>query len=288
MTNQPGVFSRRVARLAPAGATVLGLMLLAGSAPAESAVLARIALVADPHVNRATNGLEATFGAHFDAVISQVNAAKVDCVLIAGDLTQSGGPKEMEDFRREIKKFRAPVFFVAGNHDVGNKRHAGQSGEVTAERLALYEKRLGHSFFVTKRHGVRIIGINASLLGSGLPEEDKQWRFLETRLARPSGPTLLLLHYPPFVKTPEEPGGGYWNLEPGPRARLLRLLRPGGVRAVLSGHLHREVVNHADGILFVTSPPVSFGLPRGKQPEGWTLIIVPRTGEVRAEFRHID
>jgi 3',5'-cyclic-AMP phosphodiesterase len=259
------------------------------SAEAEPKILARIALVSDPHVNRTTNGANATFKAHFDKAIAAVNEAKVDFVLIAGDLTQSGKPEEMSDFKNQIKNFRAKVCYVPGNHDVGHKFNSGKSeGTVTRERLELYEKKLGVSFFAQKKSDVRIIGINSSILGSSFESENAQWKFLEKELAKPSRtPTILFMHYPPFLKTSDEPGGQYYNIEPEPRRRLLALLKQGGVKTVLTGHLHRQLVNRDDGILFITTPPVSFGLPKGS-PEGWTLIFLPDEGETKWEFRTIE
>src|SRR5438552_1085367 len=83
-------------------------------------VLARVALLSDPHVNGATNGNEAAFKVRFQKAIAQVNDAKVDVVLIAGDLTQSGLPQEFTDFKNHIKALHAPVYFVPGNHDAGH------------------------------------------------------------------------------------------------------------------------------------------------------------------------
>ncbi len=254
---------------------------------ANEKVVARIALVSDPHVNRATNGMNASFRPHLTQVISQVNTSKVDFVLIAGDLAQGGKPEEFDDFRKRLKEFRAPVFYVPGNHDVGNKKLDGKRDEVTAERVALFEKKLGHSFYVKKRKGVRIVGINASLFSSGLLAQEKQWKMLE-KLGTSSKPTVAFMHYVPFTDKPDEKGGAYWNIEPQPRKRLLDLLKKAGVRTVLSGHLHRQLVNRADGVLFVTTPPVSFGLPKDKQREGWTLVTLPAEGEARFEFRYID
>ena len=114
------------------------------------------------------------------------------------------------------------------------------------------------------------------------------WKLLEKELAKPSPQlTVVFSHYPAFVKTPGEGGGDYWNIEPEPRRRLLALLQQGSVKAMLTGHLHRELINRHEGILHVTTPPVSFGLPAGKQAEGWTLVTLPAQGEAQAEFRHI-
>ena len=69
----------------------------------------------------------------------------------------------------------------------------------------------------------------------------------------------------------------YWNIEPEPRQRLLKLLGERGVATVLSGHLHRPLTNRSDGILFVTTGPVSFGLPRGK-PDGRVTALLRAVG----------
>lgn len=255
---------------------------------ASNKILARVALLSDTHTTRATTGDQAAYKGHLDRAIEAVNATKVDVVLIAGDLTKSGKAEEMDDFQSQIKRFEAPVWFVPGNHDVGNKLNSGKEDRITSERVQNYEKKLGASFFARKRSGVRVIGVNSPLLGSGLPREAEMWKLLEKELSLPGRtPVIVFSHYPLFVGAADEPGGAYWNIEPEPRRRLLALLRRAGVKTVLSGHLHRLLVNRNDGILFLTTPPISFGLPKGKQPEGWTLITVPKTGEVQFEFQTI-
>ena len=74
---------------------------------------------------------------------------------------------------------------------------------------------------------------------------------------------------------------------PGSDKLAISYARGNRVKVVLTGHLHRELIHRRDGILFVTTPPVSFGLPKGKQAEGWTLVTVPASGEAQAEFKHI-
>lgn len=255
---------------------------------AESNILARVALLSDSHMNLATNGEQAAYAAHFQKAIADANAAGVDFVLIAGDLTQSGKPEEYAAFKANLANARAPVWVVPGNHDVGAKFDSGNPEHTTLARVATYEKWMGQSWFATNCAGVRVIGINSSILGSGFACETQMWNFLETELSRPvPEPTLLVLHYPIFVNELDEPGGKYWDIEPAPRARLYALLKQGGVKTVLSGHLHRPLVNRRDGILFVTTPPTSFGLPAGEQAEGWMLITLYRDGKVTEVFRAI-
>ena len=76
-------------------------------------------------------------------------------------------------------------------------------------------------------------------------------------------------------------------MQPEQRKRLLALVKQAEVSAVLTGHLHYPITNRLDGILFLGNTTTAFGLPRGKQPEGWMLLSVPRGGEVEFEFRQL-
>ena len=83
---------------------------------------ARIAFLTDLHVNLKTNGAGSLFNKNLDKMIGAVNAARVDLVLLGGDLTDQGTPEQMDLFLARIANFSAPVFLVPGNHDVGRMR----------------------------------------------------------------------------------------------------------------------------------------------------------------------
>jgi len=244
----------------------------------------RIALVSDPHKTRGTAEDQPRYKGHLDEVISQVNQADVDVVLIAGDLTDSGAAQDRADFQAQIQGFRAPVRVIPGNHDIGDKLTVETPGTVTAEQIAAFEQAHGPSFWSDARFGVRILGINSPMLGSGLSREAEQWTFLEREIAQSSTlPTILLTHYPLFIETLDEPSSLYWNIEPEPRKRLLTMLKQAGIRTVLSGHLHRPLNFTIDGITYITTLPVSFGLPFGVQPEGWTAVTIAPDGTAHSE-----
>ncbi|MBI5385217.1 MAG: metallophosphoesterase [Verrucomicrobia bacterium] len=261
-------------------------------APSAQAGPARIALVSDTHVltTFTTNKEERLYSLRFAKTIEAVNAANVDLVLVGGDLTEHGTPAELAEFRRTIRGFHAPVWCVPGNHDLGNKRIPGKKNpkaETNFGRVRDYELTMGRSFWVREAAGTRIIGLNSGLFGSKLPRERTMWDLLESELEKTNTPpTIILQHHPPFLKTVDEPGGDYFNMEPYPRARLLALAKQGRVKAILSGHLHRGLTNTAEGVLLYTTPPVSFGSPKGKLMEGWTLVTVSKK-EVKAEFQRL-
>src|SRR5690349_15333896 len=75
------------------------VLLVCGAASAEG--VHRIGLVSDPHVSG--NPKDEAYLRHFAAVIGQVNAANVEAVLIAGDLTQGGAVEDMNRFKEMIK-----------------------------------------------------------------------------------------------------------------------------------------------------------------------------------------
>ncbi len=269
-------------------ATLLAARLSRAEALAPRAL--RVALVCDTHTNLETEGEPALYRARFDAVIDQVNAAKVDAVLLGGDLTEGGSPATIAAFEAQAARLEAPQLRVAGNHDVGAKKAEGTKSNLSDERVTRFEAAMGPSLWAREIGGARFIGVNASLFGSGLQHEIAQWEFLEAALKKPNAAlygTHLLTHYPPFLTSPDEPSD-YWNIEPAPRARLLALLKQAQVRGVFSGHLHRPLFNQTDDLTLVTAPPVSFGLPRGKQSEGWTLVSIAPGGAIAFETRSIE
>lgn len=257
---------------------------------ANDTPVATIALVSDTHTMLRTNEHDGVYEQHFEKAIAAVNKAKVDFVLVTGDLSNSGKPDEWREFRNRAKKFKAPVFYVPGNHDVGHKINSGKAnGTITAERVKAYERVMGPSFFANNVHGVHIIGLNASLLGSGFALEREQRKFLEAEFAKSNDtPKLVFMHYPLFVTNPDEPGGGYWNVEPEPRHELLSLCKKADVKAVLTGHLHKSIVHEYEDILLLGTTATSFALPRKSHQEGWTLVTIPKSGPITFVREQLD
>jgi len=241
----------------------------------------RIAVVADAHFSAGEDGRR--YFAQFTRIQEAIARSGTAFTLAAGDLTEHGQPDEFTRFRNAAKRFPSPVLCVPGNHDVGNK---GGPAESLARQIGVYESMIGPTFFCEMVGETRVIGLNASLFGSGLRQESEQWSLLEAGLTQ-TPPSLILLHYPPFLDDADEPDDPYWNINSGPRSRLLSMINESTVRAVISGHLHRPLMREWRGVPFVTVPPVSFGLPPGQQPEGWALVTVPPSGPVHAEIHSL-
>ena len=272
------------------GLAVLMMAVIGGWAGSTTnGIVARIAFVSDTHLSLRTNESEMAYNRRFDQAIAEINAAKVDLVLIGGDLTDDGTREQMALFKQKVKQLKAPVLFVPGNRDVGVVGIGDIKTSITPEKVRLFAKELGPNWFAREKAGVRVVGINSCLFGSGFKEEEDQWKFLEKELAKPHAkPTLLMEHYPLFILMADEPRLSTRNVQPELRKRLLALARQGGVRTVLTGHLHLLITNRLDGILFLGNATTAYGLPRGMQPEGWLLLTVPRQGEVQFEFQELE
>src|SRR6185436_8444874 len=99
-----------------AAIVTLGAAAAAETAAPNTATIARIALVSDTHCTRGDKDEQPRYHARLDKVMAAANAAQVDLVLIAGDLTEDGKPEQVNDFKDQIGGFKAPVWFVPGNH----------------------------------------------------------------------------------------------------------------------------------------------------------------------------
>jgi len=216
-----------------------------GGVPREAAV--RLAAVGDLHFGREPDGAVAPWPEQL--------ADEADLLVIAGDLTENGDPKEAEVAARELQALPIPKVAVLGNHDY----HSGQERAV-AERLEEVGVRvLEGDSVVVPVGGVRVgiagvKGFGGGFLGAcgnafGEPEmkafishTKSTARRLEEALEsldRKVEVKVALLHYAPVPGTllGERPEiypflGSYLLAEP-----LDRL----GVDLVLHGHAHAGV-----------------------------------------------
>ncbi len=164
-------------------------------------------------------------------------------------------------FRRIAGELTVPLHLLPGNHCVGDKPTGWVPvPRVCDESLALYEEVYGPQFHSFDHGPCHFAAINSLLINSELAAAAEQQRWLEADLerARAAGPRLwLLMHYPPFVAGPDEPGS-YDNLDPPGRGRLLELFERFGVEVALSGHVHNYFYNRHGATDIYTLPTTSF------------------------------
>jgi 3',5'-cyclic AMP phosphodiesterase CpdA len=177
-------------------------------------------------------------------VAEQVNSHRPDLVIHLGDVvhpvphlpTYGSASKVAQEIMSRIK---APLYYVPGNHDVGDKDNPTVPSYVVTE--SYQEKFLefyGPLYRSFDHRGVHFVLINSPILGSGLPHEAEQREWLEADLEEHRGSRIhAFSHYPPYIHTPHEPSN-YDNVDEPARTWLLGLLEEHGVEAFFAGHVH--------------------------------------------------
>ncbi|MBV8937301.1 MAG: metallophosphoesterase [Alphaproteobacteria bacterium] len=215
----------------------------------------RIIQVSDTHLSPGKR----QFAGNWPPLAAWIADQAPDLVIHTGDVTVDGADIE-EDLRHAAALMRSlGVRFraVPGNHDVGDPGHPRQP--VTTERLGRWRAHFGPDRWFEDTEGVRLIGLNAMLLGSGEAEEEVQAAWLDAVMDGADGRrTAWFLHRPLFIDSPDEPDTGYWSVKPQSRARLLELARRHSVALIASGHLHRAHEFRHDGCLYLWAPASAF------------------------------
>jgi 3',5'-cyclic AMP phosphodiesterase CpdA len=226
----------------------------------------RIAQISDTHLSEA----KPYFVDNFVRIGEALRAAKPDLVVNTGDISLDGASEERDLAAGRLlhDALGLPLRFLPGNHDLGDAQETASYGEapIDSERRARYLKHFGPDWWWFDVPGWRVLGINALLLGSDLPEAAEQ----ETAAAQAmQGLGLrslaLFLHKPLFDQTATERKISNRFLTPGQRGRLSAML--GAVPAlIVSGHIHQYRSSDADGSHHVWGPSTAFVLPERIQP----------------------
>lgn len=273
----------------------------------------RVLVVSDTHLSPRTPEADA----NWDAVVARVVADPPAVVVHTGDISTDGADRtdDLDHARAQLDRLRVtvPVHTIPGNHDLGDNPHGGYptlDGTGTVKptlvdpwRLARFRDRIGPDRWVVDVGDWRLVGLNAQLFGSGLPDEDEQWDWLAELLAppgvgKPSGitpgkpapdqatrsdvapglqteltgaarPVALFVHKPLLraPSLPDDPSPGRY-VPPPAVGRLLALIErtEGRVRTVVSGHVHQFGVHRRDGVTHVWAPTTWAVVPDRAQP----------------------
>jgi 3',5'-cyclic-AMP phosphodiesterase len=219
----------------------------------------------DLHLCRADEAGEARVRRTIAAVTALDPAP--DCVLVTGDLTDTGTPEDSRRAAELLGTLDAPLHVIPGNHD-----------DRDALREAFRVDGSGRLYRTATYGDLRIVGCDT--LVPGRPEGrlgDDQLAWLEGELgAAPGVPTLLALHHPP--------------VRIGVAAIDALMLEGGDCRALAAVvERHREVLAIACGHVHRAAGGALAGVPVRTAPSAWRQLALDFTaGDALADIRLSD
>ena len=188
----------------------------------------------------------------FKQAVKQINALHPDFVVICGDLVHNATDSSYTDFKKIKAGFKMPCYCAPGNHDVANIPN-----DVT---LSYYRKTIGKDYYEFQNKGYSFIVANSQLWKVSVEKESElhdEW-FKKTlkKQNRKHHPIFVMGHYPLYTVSKEEEEG-YFNLPILKRQELLQLFQVNNVKAYLSGHTHKTVINNYKDIQLVSGETTS-------------------------------
>ena len=216
----------------------------------------RLTLISDTHLGAAPRDVH---NANFDAVVAYLNATNPDLVINCGDLSFHGRMRgdDLDLALEAHARVRPQVRFIPGNHDTGDCGPNPYGGwGIDEARCAAYRARFGQDWWQQELGDWRVLGLNAQLMGSGLPAETEQRDWLAQALSDPAQPTLIAIHKPAVFARDDGIEYGLSAVAAPDRAAFMDLVAPKGhgPRIVCSGHVHEYFARETEGIQVIGVP----------------------------------
>lgn len=208
----------------------LAAQALAAAAPAgPQAGRVRMAIISDTH------WIAGGANTQSKAVLAQVAALGPDLVIHTGDVTETGGRREYEEYRQAVAVFGdTPVLHVPGNHDA----------RWLDPGKAWFRQYLGEVPRTLDWHGVHLVLLDSTVATETHGHLDRstlQWLAGHLQQVGPDRPVLIFLHHPVFY-TPVT----YTDTDD----EFVAALAPYNVRGVFTGHGHLHMRWERNGIPF--------------------------------------
>lgn len=228
------------------------------------------------------------FNENWQTARSQIVEIDPDLLLLGGDLARDGNLHtfELEAVKADLDALPFPYHVAPGNMDTGNKHTDVSSPNRDDVRLNLRSEQLAHFSsvfgptqwsFVHKN--VRFSGFCDMLAGSGLPEEEAFWRWMESQEDEPRAQYhVWIMHSALFIDDLREPNfdllnpahyhDWYFGIDEPHRSRIMDVFRATAADIVISGHVHCRKTHFAEGIRFDIGPSTAFSQWGGRWPDG--------------------
>ncbi|MBO7300134.1 MAG: metallophosphoesterase [Tidjanibacter sp.] len=256
----------RISRLS---VVALAAILLASCLHKKEAHSPFFVQISDPQLGFITESADFTpERENMGRIAAAVNRLQPDFVVFSGDYVQWRTEESLDGFKQMCELFdeNIPLYFVPGNHDVG---------EATAEDVEAFVARYGHDRFVHEGAAYTTIGYNSCVIKTIAEGEAKEYEWMRESLAKAAErqlPIILVAHHPIFSESVDEAEAGV-NLPKVMREKYLALMNEYGVDLILSGHLHHCVSAEWGNMKLYTSSAA--GRPLGEEESGITIVTFP-------------
>ena len=219
----------------------------------------RIVQISDTHLSP-----DRSFFQHnWEILVEILNDDPPDLIVCTGDISVNGAgnEKDLAYAAEQLNRLTVETLTIPGNHDCGNNRPDMRGGEplITADRLKAFRRHVGPDHWARDIGQWRLIGLNSMLFGSGLPEEEEQWSWLEDVLISAGAlKTIVFMHKPLFLNNVDEQVLTQSSLYPAPRKALLEVLKRHGVVALATGHQHDYRRQRVGDLRLIWGPSTAF------------------------------
>lgn len=221
--------------------------------------------------------------------VKMINDLHPDAVILSGDIGEN--PQAWDEARSILKKLRATLYYVPGNHDVHSR---------DVER---YRRVFDKDYYDFQVKFVRFVAIDSELLGNydvydakspaPLPPEteDESERMLSwlnglQEGSRSSKQVVIgIQHIPVFHDGKFPDPKPYWVINEPYRSREMKALRQLEIKDMLVGHWHNGRVFEREGITWHVAPSTAW-LPWGGEL-GFAVHTISRDGTVRTQFQDL-
>ncbi|MGD7706945.1 metallophosphoesterase family protein [Microlunatus sp. Y2014] len=179
-----------------------------------------------------------------EVALELAEGAGLPSLVHLGDLVQDYPDSEshvglLATATAQVRRCAPNVHLACGNTDVGDKPDPTSPAAIAdARTMERYAETAAEPWSAFEVGGLRGIVLAASILNSGSELEQRQWAWLDEQFAD-DRPTVLFWHYPLFLRDPDDPDLGNYDVIAEPaRTRLRQLIEDHQVWGLFTGHSH--------------------------------------------------
>jgi predicted phosphodiesterase len=214
-----------------------------------------------------------------NAAVKEINERGADFVIIKGDITSEHRKEEFEKAKEIFSLLTMPYFVLRGNHDrIDDDPENYYVNVFDLENYAPLGNHYtidshGHFYISFDYKGIHFVGLDSADIDGGGKICDEELAWLQADLTMNQDKiALIFLHHPVVAQSGDVAGvAGILN-DSASREQFLRIISDNPqVKAVFSGHTHRNKVNYSDsapGVVFAETGSTK------EYPGGYTIYRV--------------